>query len=313
MEQSLSGYQECAAAAVWSSVPARLTRAQGWHPLSNRNQTKLAEAQKREGERVIADARAREEFAAAEETFRNLSQLPSKEAQRLREVAAVSFMYQRPPGYDAMLEREAAAAAAAAAAAEGGGTSEAPVPAGAADPFRLGSAPASAQLRCLRCRGFGHEAATCSQPRQAPALQVSRLLEDPLTLMRARSELQKGERLQLVRPGGSLTGGLSPPRGGAAGGDLSNGMLVGEEPAEGDGGAGRGGRGRRGEEMEEVLGALEALGEGEGGEAAVKAALDALPKAARRAVLKAYEKRERRARRAERREGEARAGAGPAH
>jgi len=193
-----------------------------------------------------------------------------------------------------MREREAAEAAARSAAAG----DEAPAPAAPGEPsardaFRLGAAGPGAAPRCLRCRGSGHEAAQCTQPRQAPPLQASRLLEDPLTAMRARSALRAGsERLQLVGGGGSLVGRLSPPRGGEGGGHA---LLAEEEEAgaEADG------------EMSRVLAALAALGEGEGGDAKVKAALDALPKAARRAVLRAYEKQERKQRR---REKEARRG-----
>jgi len=268
-----------------------------WHPLNQRNQKLRAEAEEKAEKQRKADDIAREEAAKRDEFAASLASLPGREQRKLKAAASVSFLYQRPPGYDAMKEREKAAETA-----EPGPPQPPTLDADARlrAAFGLAAQPPGAAVRCLRCRAFGHEAATCTQPRPAPPLSGSRLLEDPLTLMKARSELQKGDRLQLLRPGAGLTGGLSPPRGGGDAGDEQHQLLPAPEAraeAAEVGGAD--------DEARRVLAQLGELAAREG-DAAVKAALDELPRRLRKRVLKAFE-RERKARR--RREEEARVAA----
>jgi hypothetical protein len=56
--------------------------------------------------------------ALSKRQSRNIATLPGEEQRKLAAAQSVAFMYQKPPGYDAMREREALAAAAAARAAE---------------------------------------------------------------------------------------------------------------------------------------------------------------------------------------------------
>lgn len=236
----------------------------------------------------------------------------------------MSFLYQAPPGFREMQEREAAAEASKTAAAAAAATAEdaseaaraqphvwavdafgrkvptaADFPAMAGAPREPGTHPSLScvqplgvlpprAVQCLRCRQLGHDVAACTQPRAAGALQQWRLMEDPLTLMKARSELSQHARFALKA---GATGGRSPPRGGLSA-DAESHQLVAscEHSAQAELPA---------SSHDEALAALAALAQ-RGGDEAVRAALDALPKHARKALLKAYGRAEKQRRRAAR-------------
>lgn len=64
-------------------------------------------------EREKARRRGEEEFRMEQEKMATLAMLPTEAARKIKAVESISFMYTKPPGYDAMLEREASALAAA--------------------------------------------------------------------------------------------------------------------------------------------------------------------------------------------------------
>jgi hypothetical protein len=253
---------------------AAFLNGKAWHPMNYRNQKALFEAEQLEAKRREADAKAKAEFAEQAEIFRNMATLPGKERQRLQAAEQVAFMYQKPPGYDAMREREAAApvaqpsregdVAAAAVASDGRPRLGAPV----------------VRVQCLRCRGFGHEASSCQQPRVGQPLLASRLLEDPLTLMRARAELATHAKFEYRGVGVDARPADAP-------------LLL-------DDGAGAPGQGHAARPPEtDALAALVHV-HASGGDEAVRAALEAMPEKQRKQLIRAYD----RLRKAERRSRE---------
>ena len=77
-----------------------------WHPMSFRNQEKLFKA---EQDAEVAKKRkedAQKEFQEEQEFFKNTELLSAADRTTLRNRQQLSFMYQKPPGYEAMLERE---------------------------------------------------------------------------------------------------------------------------------------------------------------------------------------------------------------
>lgn len=78
-----------------------------WHPLSYPNQRRkwIAEQTHAQREQQVADV-ARE-FAQEQEFFRQTAQMTKKEKEKMEQLQAVSFMYIRPPGYNAEAARAA--------------------------------------------------------------------------------------------------------------------------------------------------------------------------------------------------------------
>lgn len=77
-----------------------------WHPSSFRNQEKLFKA---EHDAETANKRKEEaakEFAEEQEFFKNTELLSAADRTSLRNKQQLAFMYQKPPGYEAMLEKE---------------------------------------------------------------------------------------------------------------------------------------------------------------------------------------------------------------
>ena len=240
--------------------------------MNYRNQKALFEAEQLEAKRKEADAKARAEFAEQAELFRNMASLPGKERQRLQAAEQVAFMYQKPPGYDAMREREASTVAAPA---EGDAAAAAAVTDGRP---RLG-APV-VRVQCLRCRGFGHEASACVQPRVGQPLLNSRLLEDPLTLMRARAELATHAKFEYKGVGVDARPSDAP-------------LLL-------DDGAGAQQPANGAATMPPETDALAALVHvhASGGDEAVRAALEAMPEKQRKQLIRSYDKLRKAERRA---------------
>ena len=82
-----------------------------WHPSNFRNQQSLFIAEQASAAQQKRNEEASKEFAANEEFFKNTELLNHEDKTKLRNKAALAFMYQKPPGYDAMIEREAKEAA----------------------------------------------------------------------------------------------------------------------------------------------------------------------------------------------------------
>ena len=78
-----------------------------WHPLNFRNQMRVFEAQEQAEKDAKARAEGKAEFDAEQEYLKTLSYLSPEEQKRYTERQGVSFMYQKPPGYDAAMSRAA--------------------------------------------------------------------------------------------------------------------------------------------------------------------------------------------------------------
>ena len=81
-----------------------------WHPLSYRNQEKLFKAEQEAENAKKRKEAAAKEFAVEQEFFKNTELLSAEDRTNLRNKQQLSFMYQKPPGYDAAMEREKAEA-----------------------------------------------------------------------------------------------------------------------------------------------------------------------------------------------------------
>ena len=99
------------AGTAWSNSFLHL---KSWHPLSYRNQEKLFKAEQAERDRKKRDEAAAKEFAEQAEFFKNTELLSAKDREGLRNKQQLAFMYQKPPGFNAMLERQKQEAAEAA-------------------------------------------------------------------------------------------------------------------------------------------------------------------------------------------------------
>lgn len=76
-----------------------------WHPMNFRNQARVWEAEQQH----LADERrkqiAKEEFEAEQEYLKTVSMLSAEEQDKYKQRQSVSWLYMKPPGYDAALGR----------------------------------------------------------------------------------------------------------------------------------------------------------------------------------------------------------------
>mmetsp|Transcript_21295 Transcript_21295/g.52597 ORF Transcript_21295/g.52597 Transcript_21295/m.52597 type:complete len:354 (-) Transcript_21295:1145-2206(-) len=81
-----------------------------WHPTSFRNQEKLFKAESDAEAVARRKVDAAKEFSEEQEFFKNTELLSVADRTSLRNKQQLAFMYQKPPGYEAMLEKEKTAA-----------------------------------------------------------------------------------------------------------------------------------------------------------------------------------------------------------
>ncbi|KAK1563171.1 hypothetical protein Q3G72_023422 [Acer saccharum] len=220
-----------------------------WHPLSYPNQRRKWIAEQIHSQRQNRSEEVAREYAQEQEFFRQTSLISKKDKDKMETMQAVSFMYIRPPGYNA--ESAKAADLEEERRREGDGTMETEAMS-AMDPSgeekkkpkpkdvfgralpteeqfeilknapRLETgAPARAKpfgvelrnVKCLRCGNFGHQ----SGDRECPLKDVimpneeSRLKrDDPLTAILAHVDPSEPLKWELKRQPGNF----SPPRGG---------------------------------------------------------------------------------------------------
>eukprot|EP00887_Chlorella_sp_A99_P003840 scaffold11.g3840.t1 len=182
-----------------------------WHPLTFKNMARVWEAEQRNYEKEKRKADAAAEFASEQEYLKTISLLRrarwvgggpvaasaevrlrggggrtgvlvgsggEEEQRRYRERQSVSFLYMKPPGYDAVLERaERDNAAAAAAGASGAPAAQAAAAAapgpGGQQQRRPAAAAAGGHLQNV-IQGFA-AAAVAAQQREAQVLQLKHL------------------------------------------------------------------------------------------------------------------------------------------
>ncbi|KAK2647803.1 hypothetical protein Ddye_015292 [Dipteronia dyeriana] len=220
-----------------------------WHPLSYPNQRRKWIAEQIHSQRQNRSEEVAREYAQEQEFFRQTSLISKKDKDKMETMQAVSFMYIRPPGYNA--ESAKAADLEDERRREGDGTMETEAmcamdPSGeekkkprpkdvfgralpTEEQFEIlknaprleTGAPARAKpfgvelrnVKCLRCGSFGHQ----SGDRECPLKDVimpneeSRLKrDDPLTAILAHVDPSEPLKWELKRQPGNF----SPPRGG---------------------------------------------------------------------------------------------------
>ncbi|CAM6091045.1 unnamed protein product [Calypogeia fissa] len=78
-----------------------------WHPLSYPNQRRKWIAEQTHAQKEERRSEVAREFAQEQEFFRQTAQMSKKEKEKMEIMQAVSFMYMRPPGYNAEAARAA--------------------------------------------------------------------------------------------------------------------------------------------------------------------------------------------------------------
>ncbi|KAG2447737.1 hypothetical protein HYH02_007197 [Chlamydomonas schloesseri] len=200
-----------------------------WHPMSFKNRMKVWEHEQDKTEKDKIKEKAQAEFDAEQEYLKTLSYLSPEEQRRYREVQSVSFMYQKPPGLDAALARDAeaekkkaaqqatleAGPSSAAGAAGAGGSGAGVAGEGGAAAAAAGTAPAAAAA-----------AAAAPDPGPSRAAMVDRLREDPFAAMlAAKAALANNPKFALAQPRDvGVFGGIRP--------DAHNQQLLTEDPVE---------------------------------------------------------------------------------
>jgi hypothetical protein len=164
-----------------------------WHPANFRNRTKVWEAEQAHYAEEKRNQQAREEFEAEQEYEKTLSMLSAEEQEKHLARQSVAFLYTKPPGLDAAIEKEATAMAAAA-------------PAGADERRQQQQQPEPGQ-------------------KQRSGRNAGNYLAKVVSGFKAATD----QHLQLKR---SNMAGRSPPRGGGAAGDPNQQFVVGEVDSE---------------------------------------------------------------------------------
>ena len=72
-----------------------------WHPMNFRNREKVYLAEQRQYEDEQRKERGRQEFQAEQEYLKTISMLSAEEQERYKQRQSVSWLYQKPPGFDA--------------------------------------------------------------------------------------------------------------------------------------------------------------------------------------------------------------------
>jgi len=72
-----------------------------WHPMSFRNREKVYKAEQRQYEQEVSKERGRKEWAAEQEYLKTISMLSAEEQEKYKQRQSVSWLYQKPPGFDA--------------------------------------------------------------------------------------------------------------------------------------------------------------------------------------------------------------------
>ncbi|KAK9818217.1 hypothetical protein WJX72_008980 [[Myrmecia] bisecta] len=78
-----------------------------WHPLNFKNQARVFEAELQATDEAKRKAEAKAEFDAEQDYLKTLSYLNPEEQRKYQERQSISFMYMKPPGYDAAAQKVA--------------------------------------------------------------------------------------------------------------------------------------------------------------------------------------------------------------
>uniref|UniRef100_A0A1D2A8P4 CBF1-interacting co-repressor CIR N-terminal domain-containing protein n=1 Tax=Auxenochlorella protothecoides TaxID=3075 RepID=A0A1D2A8P4_AUXPR len=196
-----------------------------WHPMNFRNQARVWEAEQAKYEEEKKKAEAKAEFEAEQEYLQTLSMLSAEEQEKYRQRQSVSFLYMKPPGYDASLERLEQAN-------RDGTAKPSTLPAsGGASSSQAGFTPPPGPL------GKGATAGTTSQAGPGPSGQTpgqgpggGGLGANYLAKMLEGYRAAKGDKFELK--GGGAEMGRSPPRGGVDAGAANQQFVIAEVDSE---------------------------------------------------------------------------------
>ncbi|RMZ56561.1 hypothetical protein APUTEX25_001408 [Auxenochlorella protothecoides] len=210
-----------------------------WHPMNFRNQARVWEAEQAKYEEEKKKAEAKAEFEAEQEYLQTLSMLSAEEQEKYRQrqtflpsrslfimyMQSVSFLYMKPPGYDASLERLEQAN-------RDGTAKPSTLPAsGGASSSQAGFTPPPGPL------GKGATAGTTSQAGPGPSGQTpgqgpggGGLGANYLAKMLEGYRAAKGDKFELK--GGGAEMGRSPPRGGVDAGAANQQFVIAEVDSE---------------------------------------------------------------------------------
>ncbi|PRW60741.1 zinc knuckle (CCHC-type) family [Chlorella sorokiniana] len=184
-----------------------------WHPLTFRNMARVYEKEQEHYEEEKRKAESRAEFEAEQAYLKTLSLLSPEEQEKYRQRQSVSFLYMKPPGYDAALERAEKAQQAGQAVGAGG------------EPLAGGAAAGSGAAAQQQQQG-GQQ-----QQQRGRAPPPGGHMKAVLGGIKAVAQ-QAQQRYELKHVSGTGMG-RSPPRGGtSAAGDELQQFVVGEMDSE---------------------------------------------------------------------------------
>lgn len=181
------GFDPRGAGAAWTHD---FLNKKAWHPMSFKNRTRVWEAEQAATAAAAAKERRAQEYEAEREYLRTIATLVPEERERYRQRQAVSWLYQKPPGFDA----------ARAAPAEGAGAGEGEVKDGGGDAPAQGQQQQQQQREGREPPGGGGAAAG----RRSGGNYVAKVVGGVQAVVRS----QQGFDLK------QAAGGMSPPRGG---------------------------------------------------------------------------------------------------
>jgi hypothetical protein len=92
------GYDPNGVGVAWTN---KFLNLKPWHPMSFRNRAKVYKAEQQQYKDEVCKEKAKAEFAAEQEYLKTLSMLSAEEQEKYKQRQSVSWLYQKPPGFDA--------------------------------------------------------------------------------------------------------------------------------------------------------------------------------------------------------------------
>jgi hypothetical protein len=97
-EEGGSGYNPNGVGVAWTH---KFLNLKPWHPMNFRNREKVYKAEQQQYEDEVRKEKAKQEFEAEQEYLKTISMLSPEEQERYKQRQSVSWLYQKPPGFDA--------------------------------------------------------------------------------------------------------------------------------------------------------------------------------------------------------------------
>jgi len=97
-EDNGGGYNPNGVGVAWTH---KFLNLKPWHPMSFRNREKVYKAEQQQYEAEVSKERGRKEWAAEQEYLKTISMLSAEEQEKYKQRQSVSWLYQKPPGFDA--------------------------------------------------------------------------------------------------------------------------------------------------------------------------------------------------------------------